>query len=177
VDVSRSCLRALDLGWGPTNIEFRWTNRGPVVIEVNPRLAGTPTPQLVQLAYGIDLITEHIKLVIGDECNLRRSHSQTAVSRNLIPDHDGVLDWIGGDSRAAAVPGVAEVKFYVRPKTPIVRRGDYRDKIGHVMAASPSLAQTEAILQHAIDVIDWSIKPFPTSAEKEQYTAAPYLPD
>ncbi|RWO56676.1 MAG: hypothetical protein EOS17_34825, partial [Mesorhizobium sp.] len=25
VDVSLSCLRALDLGWGPTNIELRWT--------------------------------------------------------------------------------------------------------------------------------------------------------
>ncbi|MER9420807.1 ATP-grasp domain-containing protein, partial [Mesorhizobium sp. M0306] len=37
-DVSLSCLRALGLSWGPTNIEFRWTNRGPVVIEVNPRL-------------------------------------------------------------------------------------------------------------------------------------------
>ncbi|MEX2746511.1 acetyl-CoA carboxylase biotin carboxylase subunit family protein, partial [Rhizobium mongolense] len=35
-DVSLSCLRALGLGWGPTNIEFRWTKHGPVVIEVNP---------------------------------------------------------------------------------------------------------------------------------------------
>ncbi|RWJ57815.1 MAG: ATP-grasp domain-containing protein, partial [Mesorhizobium sp.] len=46
-DVSLSCLRALDLGWGPTNIEFRWTKRGPVVIEVNPRMAGGD-PQLIQ---------------------------------------------------------------------------------------------------------------------------------
>ncbi|RWX57835.1 ATP-grasp domain-containing protein, partial [Mesorhizobium sp. M2A.F.Ca.ET.039.01.1.1] len=31
-DISLSCLRALGLGWGPTCIEFRWTQRGPVVI-------------------------------------------------------------------------------------------------------------------------------------------------
>lgn len=42
---------------------------GPVVIEANPRLASTPDPQLVKLAYGIDLINEHIKLVIGEEWN------------------------------------------------------------------------------------------------------------
>jgi len=66
-DVSLSCLRALDLRWGPTNIEFRWTERGPVVIEVNPRLACSPDPQLIQLANGVDLVTEHIKLVIGNE--------------------------------------------------------------------------------------------------------------
>ncbi|RVC47837.1 ATP-grasp domain-containing protein, partial [Mesorhizobium sp. M00.F.Ca.ET.038.03.1.1] len=72
-DVSLSCLRALGLGWGPTGIEFRWTKRGPVVIEVNPRLHGMPNPQLIQLAYGIDLVAEHIKLVIGDEWDLRRT--------------------------------------------------------------------------------------------------------
>ncbi|MER8516388.1 acetyl-CoA carboxylase biotin carboxylase subunit family protein [Mesorhizobium sp. M1060] len=164
-DVSLSCLRALGLGWGPTCIELRWTKRGPVVIEVNPRLAGSPTPQLVQLAYGVDLITEHIKLVIGDEWDLRRTHSQTAAARFLIPDRDGILDWIDGDSRAAVVPGVAEVKLYIEPKSPFVRKGDYRDWIGHLVAASPSSAGTEAILQRGVDLIDWSITPFPTLGE------------
>ncbi|MER9275548.1 acetyl-CoA carboxylase biotin carboxylase subunit family protein [Mesorhizobium sp. M0643] len=159
-DASLSCLRALGLGWGPTGIEFRWTKNGPVVIEVNPRLHGTPAPQLVQLVYGIDLITEHIKLVIGDECDLRRRHSHTAAARFLVANRDGVLDWIRGDSQAAAVSGIAEVKFYVEPRTLIIRKGDYRDCIGHVIAASPTHAQTEEILQRAVDLIDWSIMPF-----------------
>ncbi|WP_018240391.1 acetyl-CoA carboxylase biotin carboxylase subunit family protein [Ensifer sp. BR816] len=160
-DVSLSCLRALGLGWGPTNVELRWTKRGPVVIEVNPRLPGSPAPQLVQLASGVDLITEHVKLVIGDEWNLRRSKSQTAAARFLVADRDGILDWIGGDSRAAAVPGVAEVNLYVQPKTPIVRNGDVQDCLGHVIAASPTRARTKAMLQQAVDLIDWSIPPFP----------------
>ncbi|RWK76723.1 acetyl-CoA carboxylase biotin carboxylase subunit family protein [Mesorhizobium sp.] len=164
-DVSLSCLRALGLGWGPTNIEFRRTKLGPVVIEVNPRLGGAPDPQLIQLAYGVDLITEHIKLLIGKEWDLRRKHSHTAAARFLIPDRNGILDWIDGDSRATAVPGVAEVRFYIRPKTPIARKGDYRDWIGHVIAVSPSSARTEAILQRGVDLIDWSITPFPTLGE------------
>lgn len=163
-DVSLSCLRALGLGWGPTCIEFRWTKRGPVVIEVNPRLAGI-SPQLVQLAYGVDLITEHIKVAIGDEWDLRRRNSQTAAARALVADRDGILEWIGDDSRASAVSGVAEVKLYIEPKTPIVRKGDYRDSIGHVIATSPSLACTEAILQRAVDLISWSITPFPTTGK------------
>ncbi|WP_286295129.1 acetyl-CoA carboxylase biotin carboxylase subunit family protein [Aminobacter sp. SS-2016] len=166
-EISMSCLRALGLGWGPTGIEFRWTKCGPVVIEVNPRLHGTPTPQLIHLAYGVDLITQHIKLVIGDEWDLRRRHSQTAAARFLIADRDGILDWIDGGSRAAAVPGVTEVKFYIEPKTPIVRQGDYRDWIGHVIAASSSHAQTKAILQRAVDLVDWSITPFPSTGAPE----------
>lgn len=152
------------MAWGPTNIQCQWTKRGPVVTEVNPRLAATPIPQLVQLACGVDLITEHIKLAIGDECDLRRRHSHTAVARHLIADRDGTLDWIDGDTQAAAVSGVAEVKLYVEPKTLIVRKGDYRDCIGHIIAASPSLSETEAILQRAVGSISWSITPFPKFA-------------
>ncbi|BAB52616.1 ATP-grasp domain-containing protein [Mesorhizobium japonicum] len=165
VDVSLGCLRALGLGWGPTCIEFRWTKRGPVVIEVNPRLGGAPGPQLVQLTYGLDLVTEHIKLVIGEKWDLRRRHSHTAAARILVPDRDGTLDWIDGDNRATAVPGVAEVEFYIGPNTPIVRKGDHRDWIGHVIVASPSRALTEATLHRAVDLIDWSIAPFPTLGE------------
>ncbi|MER8860017.1 acetyl-CoA carboxylase biotin carboxylase subunit family protein [Mesorhizobium sp. M0757] len=171
IDVSLSCLRALRLGWGPTGIEFRWTKDGPVVIEVNPRLHGSPTPQLVRLAYGVDLITEHIKVLIGDECDLRKSHSHTAAARFLVADRDGTLDLIDGDSQAAAVSGVAEVKFYVDPKTPIVRKGDYRDCIGHVIAASSDLLRTEAILQRAVDLICWSTTPFLAIHERKQCAA------
>ncbi|RWQ46175.1 acetyl-CoA carboxylase biotin carboxylase subunit family protein [Mesorhizobium sp.] len=164
-DVSQSCLRALGLGWGPTNIELRWTKRGPVIIEVNPRLPGSPGPELVQLAYGVDLVTEHIKLVIGAEWNLHRRHLQTATARFLVPDRDGTLSRTDGNSLAAAVPGVAEVKFYIEPKTQIIRKGDYRDCIGHVIAASPCPAETEAMVQRAVDLIDSSITPFPKLSE------------
>ncbi|MBW5438495.1 ATP-grasp domain-containing protein [Bradyrhizobium canariense] len=161
-DVSLSCLQALGLGWGPTNIDLRWTKIGPVVIEVNPRLAGTPIPQLVKLAYGVDLVSEHIKLVIGGQCDLRGTRSHAASARILVADRDGTLDAVNGVSRAAAVPGVAEVAFSIEPGTQIVRNGDYRDKIGHVIAASPSVGETTAILQNAVSFIDWSIVPFPT---------------
>ncbi|NEV03193.1 hypothetical protein FNJ47_48500, partial [Bradyrhizobium sp. UFLA 03-164] len=42
------------------------------------------------------LITEHIKLVIGEEWDLRRKHAQTAAARILYADRDGTLDWIDG---------------------------------------------------------------------------------
>ncbi|MGX5844206.1 ATP-grasp domain-containing protein [Mesorhizobium sp. ArgA1] len=163
------CMRALGVGWGPMNIEFRWTKRGPVVIEVNPRLGAVPTPQLVQLACGVDLVTEHIKLVIGEEWDLRTKHSQTAAARILVPDRDGILDWIDGERGAAAMPGIAEVKLYAKPNMPIVRNGDFRDWIGFVIAVSPSRAETEALLQRAVDSIDLSISPFPNPADSKNW--------
>ncbi|MES0070580.1 acetyl-CoA carboxylase biotin carboxylase subunit family protein [Mesorhizobium sp. M0074] len=170
-DVSLSCLPALGLGWGPMCVELRRTKRGPVVIEVNPRIPGGTSPRLVQAACGVDLIAEHIKLVVGDEWDLRRRHSHIAAAQCLNADRDGILDWIDGDSRAAAMPGVTDVKLYIKPKAPIVRKGDYRDRIGHVIAASPSRVRTEAILQRAIDLISWSITPFPSATGQEQSDA------
>ncbi|KWV60100.1 hypothetical protein AS026_02160 [Rhizobium altiplani] len=170
-DVSLSCLQALGLGWGPTTVELRWTIGGPVVVEVNPRLAGGTNSRLITLAYGVDLITELIKLVTGNKCDLRKRHSQTAGSRHLVPEQDGILDWIDGVSRAAAVPGVAEVGCYVKAKTPIARNFDYLDSIGHVIAASPSPALTEATLQRAVELISWSITPLATLDEQELLSA------
>ncbi|MDX8507293.1 ATP-grasp domain-containing protein [Mesorhizobium captivum] len=164
--VSLSCMQALNLGWGPSFVELAWTARGPVVIEVNPRLAGGANPRLVQRSCGIDLVAEHLKLVIGEGLNLRRTHSQAAGVRFLIADRNGTLDRIRGDLRAAEIPGVVEVDLYVGPKTPIVRKGDYRDRMGHVIAVSPSQTRTAAILQSAVDLISWSISPFPTRGEQ-----------
>lgn len=165
-DVAMSCLEALGLGWGPANIEFRWTKRGPVAIEINPRVPGLATPRLVQLAYGVDLVAEHIKLVVGEELVLRITRSQVAGARFLVPDRDGILEWVDGDRRAAAEKGVAEVELYIKPKTPIVRKSDDRDAIGHVIATSSHHTHTETILERATGLITWSIVPFSTPADK-----------
>jgi biotin carboxylase len=163
-DISLSCLRALNLGWGPANIELRWTKRGPVVIEVNPRLPGWTAPCLIELAYGVDLIKEHIKLAIGDKFDQRAKHLKTAAAWFLVPDHDGIFDHNEGAALAAAAPGVVEARFYIEPGTPIVQKGDYRDMIGHIIAASSSHAQTGAILQRAIELMAWRVTPFPILA-------------
>ncbi|WP_352487599.1 hypothetical protein [Mesorhizobium sp. M0051] len=82
---------ALGLGWGPTGIEFRWTKRGSVVIAVIGGFMARPLPSLIHLAYGIDLVTEHIKVVIGDDGNFSRKHSKNAAARFLVTDRDGIL--------------------------------------------------------------------------------------
>ncbi|WP_407185300.1 ATP-grasp domain-containing protein [Bradyrhizobium centrosematis] len=168
VEISSKSLKALGVGWGPTNIDLRWTALGPVVIEVNPRLAGTPNSLLVTLSCGIDLVAEHIRLAIGQECNLHRSHSHTAAARVLLPDREGILDAISGESRAAEVPGITEVSISVEPKTPIVKKHDYRDRIGHVIATSPDRAVTKRALERAVALIEWSITPLPPPGGHEQ---------
>jgi biotin carboxylase len=161
VEIAQSCLQALGLGWGPTTIELRWTKRGPIVIDVSPRLAGPPDPHLIELAYGVDLVTEHVNLVIDGESTTRKKRSHVAAARFLNPARDGILDSIKGINWAIAIPGVIEVKLYIAPKCAIVRKGDVSDLIGHVIAVSLTHAETKTILQRAVKAISWSITAFP----------------
>ncbi|NEE13291.1 ATP-grasp domain-containing protein, partial [Streptomyces sp. SID7499] len=55
-DTALRSLAALGLGWGAAHTELRLTARGPVVIEVNPRLAGGMIPVAVRAATGVDLV-------------------------------------------------------------------------------------------------------------------------
>lgn len=169
-DIAARSLQALALNWGPAHAEIKLTNFGPVVIEVNPRLSGPPDPEMIRLAHGIDLITETIKLFIGQTPELRKIRSHAAASQFLIPDRDGVLEWIKGERRARAIADIADVQLYVnaKPGRRIVRRRDFSDVIGHVIAASPSPDRTDAALRRALHTIEWSVAPFPRSDEREQ---------
>lgn len=50
---------------GPAHVELRLSADGPVVIEINPRLAGGMIPELVRHATGVDLISASIQFACG----------------------------------------------------------------------------------------------------------------
>ncbi len=55
-DAALAGLRAVGLTSGAAHIELRLTAAGPVIVEINPRLAGGMIPRAVQEATGIDMI-------------------------------------------------------------------------------------------------------------------------
>ncbi len=144
--VARQSLFALGLGWGAAHIELRLTADGPHIVEVNPRLAGGYIPELVRIATGVDLISEAVRLVAGGEPDLKSSFGRYASIRFLLPGEDGLLRESWGMKEAVNLPGVAEVKLYVKPGSAVKRHGDFRDRIGHVIACgmTPDAARDAA---------------------------------
>lgn len=136
-EISVRALEALRLGWGPAHLELRVTSRGIRIIEVNPRLAGGFIPRLVRLSSGIDLIEQTIRLVSGQSPSLEKSLMDHASIRFLLPVEDGVFVGADGIEEAKKVPNVAEVNVYAQPESQVQRRGDFRDRIGHVVACGP----------------------------------------
>ena len=143
-EFAEKSVEILDLKWGPIHVEVRYDKHGPVMIEVNPRLAGGYIPKLVQYAMNINLIDETIKLATGLHCGTynKISGSRYASIRFIIPRTEGMLSAIKGVDAAKKAPGITEVSFYRAVGDYLQIHGDFRDRIGHVISVSSS--STEA---------------------------------
>jgi argininosuccinate lyase len=139
-------LDVLDLGWGAAHVELRLTTHGPVIIEVNPRLAGGYIPELVRLSYGIDLISETIRQVVGIQPQLKKTIDRYTSIRFILPSVDGILAEVNGLEIAQQIPGVIEARLYSKIGDYVYRPGNFRDRIGHVIASNDTpLASREVV--------------------------------
>lgn len=127
----------LGLGWGPLHWELRVDGAGRAVpMEVNPRLAGGFIPELVRHAQGIDLIRATLCLVAGQAPDLAARRNRHASIRFLFSPAAGRLEGVDGLDEARAAGGVVDVAVYRAPGDALQVHGDFRDRIGHVVACA-----------------------------------------
>ena len=152
-------LTALSLTWGPAHIEVRLTGNRPQIIEINPRLAGGFIPELVRLATGIDLVAETISLICGEKSNPTRSLSRYACIRFIVPTNDGIFMEMNGLAEARRISEVEEVCTYLEPGKYVIRQGDFRDRIGHVIASSDTAEAAFQAAEEALHCIQPCMQP------------------
>jgi biotin carboxylase len=144
-DTVRRATSLLGLGWGPLHWELRVRDGVAFPIEVNPRLAGGFIPELVRHAQGIDLIRETLRLVVGETPEPEAARHRHASIRFLFAPRPGRLAAVEGMDAARAVEGVVDVALYRAVGEELTVEGDFRDRIGHVVAcADESGAACEA---------------------------------
>jgi biotin carboxylase len=154
--IGRSAMQALSavgLSWGPAHIEIRVTERGPIVIEINPRLAGGFIPELIRESTGIDLIKCTILAAIGGAPGLVRRRSKHSSIRFLMPEKHGVLCAVRGVEEAALVESVSDVTLYKKPGDHVLCRGDFRDRLGHVITCHESAESAMFYAERARDML------------------------
>ncbi|MBO4254987.1 ATP-grasp domain-containing protein [Streptomyces griseorubiginosus] len=144
-DTALRALKALGLGWGAAHTEIRRSAEGPVVIEVNPRLAGGMIPVAVRAATGTDLVDAVIARAAGQDtapitASGPRAAAHAAV-RFVMAADAGVVTAIGGVEDAAASTGVV----VAAPGTAVGRQvritHSFQDRLGCVVATGPDTAQ------------------------------------
>lgn len=84
-------LEAVGYDFGPAHTEVKLTPAGPVIVEINPRLAGGMIPELVRLATGVDLIAAYLCAVVGETPILMSARQEHASIRFITAQESGTL--------------------------------------------------------------------------------------
>lgn len=93
--VAEKGVRALKMRSVPAHIELMSGPQGTKIIEIGARIGGY-RPRMYKLSYGTDLITQEVKLAIGQKPDLAGDfHAYTAVYE-LFPDQEGVFVSVDG---------------------------------------------------------------------------------
>jgi len=150
--------RAIGLDLGVFHLEIMLTDRGPVLVEANPRVMGGDMPTIYRMATGADIYGSLVRILTGetevpvpdafDGCTGGHRIAARAAGRidpratlDLLGRHPAVLRVFGfGDFGTAAGqpvrPGQTVARF-------ILRAADHRSL---VTAAEDLLRETEAVL-------------------------------
>ncbi|MEV5161083.1 pyridoxal-phosphate dependent enzyme [Streptomyces sp. NPDC053728] len=150
---ARQALKAIGFELGPAHIEIRLTPQGPVVIEINGRLAGGMIPELVRAATGVDLLDQQLRAVTGRPLALAADRARHAGLRFVTAPDAGRLTGISGTAAAARVPGVASVVTTAVPGRTVRPPQDAYDRLGHVIAVCSTPQEVEAALGTATALI------------------------
>jgi argininosuccinate lyase len=133
-EISRTVLRALravGMLWGPAHTEIRWNDVRPVVMEINPRLAGGFIPRVVEQALGIDLIGETVAAVSGGTPCLTPTRNRRASIRFILCPESGIVpEAVDGSAEDSST---GEVELYRPAGQQCQVHHDFRDRIGHVI--------------------------------------------
>jgi len=113
-EVLQSIVKAFDIENGALHLELRLTKNGWKLIEINPRISGGAMNNMLHAALGFSLVEETLKLLLGEEPNLKPRHKKFVYTKYVIGESEGILEKVIGRTRATNSTGVVEV--YVKPR-------------------------------------------------------------
>ena len=133
---------ALGLDRGPAHVELRLGADGPALMEVNGRLAGGFIPSLVREAMAVDLVEATVRLACGRDAPVAPRGRRAASIRFVSVADRGRFGGFPGLARAAAGAGIIEVQVYKEPGALVEPHGDFRDRVGHVLAVGDRVEES-----------------------------------
>ncbi|GGR77806.1 argininosuccinate lyase [Streptomyces aureoverticillatus] len=153
-DTALRALAALGLGWGAAHTELRLAARGPVVIEVNPRLAGGMIPVAVRAATGVDLVDTVIARASGQPPARAGTGTGHAAVRFLRATVEGRVEAITGLSTAREASGVVAAAVTTAIGREVRVTHSFLDRLASVVATGPDTERAARRARDATRLID-----------------------
>ncbi|MDC0708188.1 ATP-grasp domain-containing protein [Stigmatella sp. ncwal1] len=130
-------LAAVGFDFGPAHTEIRFTSSGPVIIEINPRLAGGMIPELVRLSTGVDLLSVMLEQMLGRPVDLTHTRQDVACIRFITSERPGVLARVEGQGDASRLGTVRQVAVDKAAGSRLRPPESATDRLGYVISSGP----------------------------------------
>ncbi|MER8684889.1 lyase family protein [Mesorhizobium sp. M1405] len=142
---------ALGLEFGPAHVEFVITASGPVVIEVNPRLAGGMIPVMLSHALGTSVLDMVIKIYAGEAFTPLGTSTRAGAIRFCLADKSGKLKHLSfSENPNATVPEAGLLKSEGEE---LQINGDFRDRVAYAIGVADELNAAAMAAERMIDSI------------------------
>lgn len=144
-------VSALGLNFGPAHVEVVITEAGPVIIEVNPRLAGGMIPVMLSHALSTSILDMVIRLYAGEGFTLPHASARAGAIRFQLVHKSGKLKRLGFSRNPE--PTVPEAGLLKSEGVEVKINGDFRDRVAYAVGVADELNVAVAAAQRMIDSI------------------------
>jgi biotin carboxylase len=162
-DCAQCTVAALGLTRGPLHAEFRVNERGPWVLEAQPRPIGGLCARTLRFGAGrIPLEELLVRHALGEDVQgLEREPAAAGVMMIPVP-RSGVLEGVEGLEEAARVPGIESVEITARLHDYVAAWPEGSSYLGFLFArdaGSAGPATVEAALRAAHSCLRFDLRP------------------
>ena len=153
-DAIRACsegaIAALGLTHGPVHAEFRWNERGPWILEIQPRPIGGLCSRALRFGperIGLEeLLARHALGLPG--ADWEREGAASGVMMIPVP-RSGIFERVEGLEDALATPAVEEIEITARRHDPVLAWPEGSSYLGFIFARGGEPAGVEQALRAA----------------------------
>src|SRR6266566_4748570 len=140
----RLLVRATGYGSGVLHAEWILADGGPYLVECAARMPGDNIKDLIDLAYGGDLIADYVRVLEGADPG-RPPDPKRGVAIRFLGQESGVVAEVTGTDRVAAMAGVQEVIVTAGAGGRIQVPSSSWQRAGHVMVTGSGGAHAAAL--------------------------------
>ena len=136
-----AAVQALGLTLGLLHVEVKWTDRGPRLIEVNPRPAGDRITDLVDLSLGGSCLALAVRQYLGETpdpaaAGLVTGAPLRGAAIRYLTAPAGRVTGVGGLAAARRLNGVLAAVVAVGPGDDVAPLARNEDRVGYVLAVA-----------------------------------------
>ena len=156
--VLQSIVSSIKLENGALHLEIRLTKNGWKLIEINPRISGGAMNNMIEAAFGFNLVEETLKIFIGETPNITPKHRKYVYTQYVVINEKGILTKVTGRNKAKKLPGILDV--YIKPKkgTLLMPPLSMGHRYAYVIATGTSMEEAKIRAKNAADEITFHLK-------------------